>query len=495
MISTKPQLRDYQQELIDRTRQALARGIRRVIMQSHVGSGKTVMASEIIRLALEKDIKHRILFIAPRRQLIYQTIETLDDFGIGAGIIMAGESRSAMRRVQVASFDTITSRVANGRMGLPEADLVMVDEAHMCMTPARLKILSEYKRVIGLTATPALANGKGMGAFYEEIVESLTMGEMVERGYLVPMRYFIGEAADVSQVKLNTDGEYIESQLAAVTDTPKLIGDIYKNWKRIASDRTTLIFAINRKHARHIHDEFLSHGVSSEYIDGETPPEERERIRRQVESGETQVIINIGVMVAGVNWPRISCVVIARQMRNIANWIQCIGRGSRLHPIKSDCTVIYHGSNFDDLGMIDEPIEWSLDDKTTIRERKQKAQKEAKEPKDITCGDCGTVFKSRRICPNCGHEMIGKGEAIPVHEADLQEITKPKPADKAAWFAQLLHYSRQKGYSDGWAAHKFQAKFGHWPHKKAGVTPELPGPEVLGWLKHLAIKQARGRAA
>ncbi|MGZ5029045.1 MAG: DEAD/DEAH box helicase [Methylobacter sp.] len=488
-------LRPYQSKLIDDVRKSIAAGHKRVIMQSHVGSGKTIMATDIIQSAIDK--KKRVLFLAPRRQLIYQTVETLSDHGINCGVIMAGERRYHAPLVQVASFDTITSRVALGIMDLPEADFVIVDEAHMCVTPARIKVLEHYKLCIGLTATPALANGKGLGFFYKDIVESLSMAEMVEQGHLVPMRYFAGSAPDLSGVSLNKDGDYVEKQLAAVNDTPSLIGEIYANWKRIASDRTTLVFAVNRSHARHIHDEFKSHGISTAYIDGETPPEEREAIRKDVESGAVQVVINIGVMVAGVNWPRISCVVIARQMRNIATWIQCIGRGSRLYHGKEDCLVIYHGDNFDELGRIDDPIEWTLDDKTTIRERKERAQKEAKAPKEIKC-QCGAIFKSSRICPACGHEMIPKGEEIPVHQADLKELKggkKIKPAEKLNWYAQFLYVSRKKGYADGWAAHAFYGKFKEWPHRKSGVQPIPPTPEVLGYMQHLAIKQARSSAA
>lgn len=492
MNQLKPILRNYQQQLVDDVRLSLARGNSRVIMQSHVGSGKTVIATEIMRLAIAK--RKKILFLAPRRQLIYQTVETLQEYGINTGMIMAGERRFTMPLVQVASFDTITARVGSGRMELPEADLVIVDEGHMCVSPARIKILSHYKLVIALTATPALANGKGMGFFYQDIIESLSMAEMVKCGYLVPMRYFIGDAPDLTGVGLNSDGDYVEKQLAAVTDTPSLIGDIYANWKRIASDRTTLIFAVNRKHAVHIHDEFLSHGIASAYIDGDTPTEEREAIRQAVESGAVQVVINIGVMVAGVNWPRISCIIMARQTRNIATWIQCLGRASRLHPTKKDAIIIYHGSNFDELGMIDDPIEWSLDDKTTIRERKEKAKKEGKEPKDITCGDCGTVFKSRRSCPNCGFEMIAKGTPIPVHEADLQEVKKVEKFTgeyKESWYQQMLGYCRRKGKKDGYAFYAYIDKFGVEPKwKKIAVEPSQ---EIYGWMQHKAI--ARSKAA
>ena len=92
--------------------------------------------------------------------------------------------------------------------------------------------------------------------------------------------------------------------------------------------------------------------------------------------------------------------------------------------------------------------------------------------------------------------MIQKGEAIPFHEAELKELVakKPAPAIKADWYAQFLYISRSKGYKDGWAANKFMEKFSEWPHKKNGVMPIPPTPEVLGFMQHLNIKNARAAA-
>ena len=484
-------LREYQNQIIQDSRQSYGKGNRRIILQMHVGAGKTVVAAEIARSSVS-NLK-KVLFLVPRRQLAYQAVQTFTNYGINTGLIMAGEKPFGMPLLQVGSFDTITSRVSSGAMQLPYADVVMVDEAHACFSQARLELLKKYPLVIGITATPALANGKGMGAFYTDIVEGLSMADMVEQEYLVPMKYYGADAPDLALVKLNADGDYQEKGLAEATDKPELIGSIYTNYKRIAGDRTTLIFAVNCKHAQHIHDEFMRHGVTSEYIDGSTPTEEREAIKARVMSGKSKVIVNIGVMAFGTDWPIISCVIIARVTRNISSWIQMIGRGSRLYPDKKDCLVIYHGDNFDDLGRIDDLIEWTLDDKSTIRERKEAAKKAAKEPKDIKC-KCGYVFRASRVCPSCGLAMIQKGEAIPFHEAELKELKKPAPAVKADWYAQFLYISRSKGYKDGWAANKFMEKFSEWPHKKNGVMPIPPTPEVLGFMQHLNIKNARAAA-
>ncbi|MCK9622179.1 MAG: DEAD/DEAH box helicase family protein [Methylobacter sp.] len=486
------QLRDYQTKLISDIRQAIREGHTRIICQLHVGGGKTIIAGEISRSAREK--MKRSLFIAPRRQLVYQAADKFNGLGVSTGIIMAGEKQFSQPLVQVGSIDTLTSRIKSGKMRHPDAAIVMADEAHAVFSPERLEFLKNYPLVLGITATPALANGKGMGAFYTKIVEGPTMAEMVEAGYLVPMRYYGADAPDLEAVKLNADGDYQESALAEASDKPELIGSVYRNYKRLASDRTTLIFAVNCKHGRHIYEEFLSHGEAVEYIDAHTSTEERDAMEKRVADGVTRVIVNIGVMAFGTDWPRISCVIVARVTRNIAAWIQMVGRGSRLHPAKQDCIVIYHGHNFEELGPIDAPIEWSLDDKTTIRERKERAQQDAKEPKEIKCKKCGYIFKSSRVCPSCHTEMIAPGEAIPFHEAELVEL-KVSAADKIQWYAEFLGYCKQNGKGTNFALAMFKAKFNSWPYKKNSIQPATPSQEVLNYITSRRIAYARGRGA
>ena len=481
-------LHQHQHDIIRASRQSYALGNRRIVLQMHVGAGKTVVAAEMARSAVSR--LKRVLFLVPRRQLAYQAVRTFTDYGINTGLIMAGEKPFSMPLLQVGSFDTITSRVSSGAMLLPDADIVMVDEAHACFSKARLALLAKYPMVVGITATPALANGRGMGAFYTDIVEGLPMLDMVDQGYLVPMRYYGAEAPDLSAVKLNAHGDYQELGLAAATDKPELIGAIYANYKRIAGDRTTLIFAVNCKHAKHIHDEFQRHGVSAEYIDGSTPTEEREAMKHRVMSGATKVIVNIGVLAFGTDWPIISCVIIARVTRNISSWIQMIGRGSRLHPGKTDCKVIYHGNNFDELGRIDDTIEWSLHDNSTVRERKEAEKIAAKEPKDIHC-KCGYVFRSSRICPACGVAMLQKGEAIPFHQADLKELLPEKfsSAYKERFYQELLGYCRRNSKNDGYAFYLYFDKFKVKPHWRKLAS--APTAEVLGFVQHRQIARAR----
>ena len=157
-------LRDYQIETIAKVESALARdGILRVILQAPCGSGKTVMAAELIRRAVDRC--ERVLFLAHRRELVFQCADKLNRFGFDHAILMAGVKPSFIPDVQVASVQTLIARLKRGVVELPLAELIIFDECHHNVSKTHLELMEKYPdaRVIGLTATPIRGDGKGLG--------------------------------------------------------------------------------------------------------------------------------------------------------------------------------------------------------------------------------------------------------------------------------------------------------------------------------------------
>src|SRR5436190_16146417 len=70
------------------------------------GSGKTVIAAELIRDAVAQG--KRVLFLVHRRELVSQSARKLYDAGIDPGIILAGGPEMRLAQpVQVASIPTL----------------------------------------------------------------------------------------------------------------------------------------------------------------------------------------------------------------------------------------------------------------------------------------------------------------------------------------------------------------------------------------------------
>jgi len=499
------ELRPYQSEALVGLRRSIASGKRRPILQAPTGSGKTFTACALCKSAIEKG--NRVLIVAPRRELVHQFSKSLYAIGLSHGIIMAGMGMTLHRQIQVASFDTLHARaIKSNRIPLPEADVLIFDEAHLAIAKCKQELLRHYddlgKIIIGLTATPARGDGRGLSEVFDDIVLTWPMPKMVDAGYLVEAKYYAPSKPDLDGLKTRM-GDYVTKELSERFDKPEIIGDILSNWKRIASDKRTVVFCINRKHARHVCDEYLSSGYRAEYLDGETPDDERQGIIERVGNGQTQIVVSILVLTYGVDIPALECAVIARPTKSIVMYLQCAGRVLRPSEGKSEAIIIDHSGAVDAHGFVDDDFPWSLEAATSLTERNQKKKQEGKEPKEITCGSCGTVFRGSRVCPGCGHQMVQQGEDVPTHQADLQEIDRAKKKvnrdmsweEKIQFMSELKSITKERGYKPGFAAAIYKEKTGVWPNdsrvKDCGLSN--PSQETRKYIQYCLIKNAKGK--
>ena len=499
-------LRDYQNSAVDRLRQSIAQGHRAPCLVLPTGAGKTHVAAHLIRSAVDKG--NRAIFLAPRRELVYQTSEKLSDVEVHHGVMMAGEPTTLYPQVQVGCIPTLHRRCMqeNSRLRLPSAKLVLVDEAHLSVAETARAIINAYADqgavVIGLTATPCRGDGAGLGKIYDDLVEGSNICELTDRGYLVPARYFGGEKPNLEGVKTQA-GDYNQKELGERVNKVELIGDVVQNWARLAQDRQTFVFAVNVAHSRALCDEFQSIGVAAEHLDGKTPNEERAEILQRLRKGETQVLCNCEVMTYGVDFPPVSSIVLAKPTKSIARYFQMVGRGLRTHPGKDDCLVLDHAGAVQQIGFVDEPMPWSLDGKEKVQDRIEKRERE--EPEPIKCKSCGHEFRPAPMCPFCGAEQGGTYQkAIEAHEAELREIDrKKKMADQRQWtmedkrlfFGELKSIARRHGYRDGWIAHKYRARFGVWPNPVKDAPMVEPSMETQAWVKSQNIRYAKRKGA
>jgi DNA repair protein RadD len=204
-----------------------------------------------------------------------------------------------LARVQVASVQTLAKR------DIPNAALVILDEAHIRATVIE-RLMAERPDVyfVGLSATPW---AQGMQLHWQQLVVACTIGSLIDAGLLSKFAVFAPDVPDLSGVKV-ARGEYVEDQLAEVMGDAKLVGNVVGNWLARGEDRPTLVFAVNRAHARSLHEEFSRAGAASAYVDGESDAVERGVIGRRFRRGEVRVICSVRTMTTGVDLP-VSCIV------------------------------------------------------------------------------------------------------------------------------------------------------------------------------------------
>lgn len=518
------QARPYQEELHQAVRRAIADGYRAIIVQSATGTGKTFIGSRFMHGAEAK--RNRSLALAPRRELVYQLAERLRDFGLTPGIIMAGEAMHADRFAQVASFDTLHARaVRRAAIAMPNAKVVVVDEAHLSTAETRKDILDQFPGavIIGLTATPARPNGRPLKLVYDHLVTGWPVAKMIEEGYLVSTRYYAPTEPDLKAVKTNKEHDYQVKGLEKVMNTPTIVGDILDNWFRIAPTMQTVVFCVTRKHAKHVTEKFVERGIAAEYVDGETPADERRAIFDRVARYETQVLVNVFVASYGLDIPTLECCVLARPTKSLVMYLQTIGRvlrpvyakgfdlelrEGRLDAIaasrKPFAVVIDHSGAVRRHGFVDEEVPWTLEGDESVSEVKDQLKNDKNEPKEMLCPQCKTVVKGKRFCPGCGYQFIAPGAPLPVHQAELEEVArdgnaanrKTPWADKVRFMGEAKAYAASKGYANGFAANIYREKFGVWPNdsRVRDAVPVPPSDLIKGFIKHRAIKRSKSHA-
>lgn len=461
------QLRDYQNHGLDQLRALLLKGKKRLLLVAPTGSGKTVIASEMIRSANERGTP--TLFLAHRKELVDQPSKKLDELGIDHGIVMASHWRNKpWLPVQVASVQTLVRRLENK----PRAGLIIIDEAHHARAATYEQIIRAYPGVpvIGLTATPWRMDGKGLGDLFEDSCLVTTPSKLVSDGWLVPVSGFAFDSPDLRSVA-RTGGDYNGDELGAVMGGTKLVGNIVEQWLahgRSPSGRPlrTVVFAVHVEHSKQIVEQFRAAGVAAEHLDDQTSTHEREAVFARLHAGQTTVLSNVGICTEGWDEPLLGCVILARPTLSVGLAIQMIGRGRRPAPGKDKMLLHDHAGVVMQHGLPDDDRDWSLTADVRIG-KKQQGQKTAAVR---ACRKCFALYApTLEACPLCGAKNPKRvkeittleGEAIP-----LEQVKEHIVASESRMREEYLHLARmakQRGYKAAWAKMRFHGRYKRWP--------------------------------
>ena len=409
--------------------------------------------------------------------------------------------------MQVASIQTLHARAIRGSaMDMPPADILVIDEAHHARAETYQDVIDAYPGaiVIGLTATPCRRDGLGLGNIFDVLIECPQVAALVEQGYLVPSRVYAPSTPDLAGVRVER-GDYVESQLAERVNRAELVGDIGTHWLKLAERRPTVCFATGVEHSVAIRNEFRRLGVMAEHIDGGTPADEREAILRGLASGRVELVTNCAVLTEGWDCPDIGCLILARPTKSLGLFRQMIGRALRPAPGKSDAIILDHSGAVFVHGLPEDDIEWTLDEDSRAVNRTHAARSaQAPGPALVDCPECHAVRMRGKPCVVCGWAPRTKGVAVDVIDGDLGLVQRDRrvlptyasETERRPFYQQLLAIARQRGYSPGFAFHKYQEKFdgAKPPWSWRSLPPVEPEPHVLAWVRSRAIAYAKSQS-
>lgn len=437
----------YQQELIDKARESLAKGNKSVLIVSPAGSGKSIVIAEIARLAINKG--GHVMFMVHRKELVEQIKETFlkDEIDLSHTTIMT------------------VGRIKNRLGKLPKPTLIITDETHHSLAKTYQTIYEYYSDVpkLGFSATPWRLSGKGLKDVYDDMVIGPSVKWLIDNHYLAPFKMY-GFQADTSDLKKSSTGDYTKKSMDDMTN--KIIhGDIIRNWKDKANGRKTIVYCHSIEFSKKVAQWFNDAGIPAKHADSKTPAKERDEIMDKFREGKIKVLCNVDLVSEGFNVPDCSCVIMLRPTQSLVLYIQQSMRSMRYVKGKT-AIIIDQVENYKNFGLPDADRQWSLNDR-----KKKKSSSKTIGPAIRTCDECFAVIPAQvTVCPVCGAEIKVEKKKVEIDEkAKLQEVTDfklevnnllTKKPSELKTIGELKAYAKSKGYKPGWLY--FQQKQRGW---------------------------------
>ncbi|PVU88339.1 hypothetical protein BB559_005616 [Furculomyces boomerangus] len=424
--STIHTLRPYQQECIDASLSALKRGVRKQAVSLPVGSGKTLIFSNLMtQIPKWSEAATKVLVLAHREELISQAKKQIEranpnlyvDIDMGKNVaLMAAD-------VIVASVPTLGRKDSNrlARYDPNLFKLIIIDEAHHAAAATYRRIIdyfiSPFKKnhdssdettneesqpsqkpvdstsdencdnlgpvVWGCSATLSRHDGLSLERMFDEIIYQKGFIEMIKEKWLCE----ITATTIKTQVSLDgvkTKGDDFEtSSLSSRINTPErnnLIVQKYldlvilqdkKNFENNDHVRkSTVAFAVNVDHVLKLEMAFKKCGVDARHILGTTNNIDRTVILSDFKKGNFPVLINCDILTEGTDVPNIDCILMARPTKSHTLFQQMLGRGVRLHPDKKDCLVVDFVDSFKKKsGLVNIPTLLGLDPESVLSDK------------------------------------------------------------------------------------------------------------------------------
>ena len=72
-----------------------------------------------------------------------------------------------------------------------------------------------------------------------------------------------------------------------------------------------------------------ANGIEAATVSADTPPRERTGLIKAFKDGRISVIVNVGILIKGFDYPELDTVIMARPTKSLAVWYQAVGRALR----------------------------------------------------------------------------------------------------------------------------------------------------------------------
>ncbi len=380
-MTTSLKLRPYQEDCIREIIKNITKPTRDIV-NICTGGGKSIIASKIVEL-----VKVNVLIIQPSLEILEQNKSKIElikpEEMIGVFSSSYGE-----KKINNITFATIGSIYKNPEL-FKDFKLVILDECHLLNNKEEESMFGLFFKdsnckIIGLSASPFRLYptyfwGTGRGGygmyrgvstkminrtinkkkqyFWNDIIYTISIGELVKQKYLCPLKYISKTIYKESELVLNKsntdyDLELISGLREKDEEVVEILLDLFHKQKNILVFCLSLSQCERLKMALHkiLGDE--SHKVCS--VSSKDSTKERKQIIDNFKNGNVKMVLNVGVLTTGFDMPELSCIVMLRPTQSISLYYQMLGRGVRISEGKENCLVIDFVNNFNRFGAIED---------------------------------------------------------------------------------------------------------------------------------------------
>jgi len=414
---------DFQVKAIADIREAF-KSHNKVAFCAMTGSGKTAIACELTRLALEKNKK--VLFVVRSDKLVKQTLNIFEKNFKDVGLIR--RIRKEIRPVSVASIDSIISNKIKEVKIQAYYDFVIVDEAHRATSLGFINFLKNINpgaKILGLSATYGL-NNKKAHTFWEKFIKGPDGFKLASLGLIPEFKkiYLPKFSYNTSDVAVSSTGDYKTAELeSCMNKDVKLFGNILKMFKKEAVNKPSICFCVNINHVEKVKKLLSSYNtvVFHSKLSAKELREQENNLEFFRTFKDPYCIISVDMLSAGVDIPDLEVALMLRPTKSENLFRQQVGRLTRNDPNKKKTiTLIDFTNNTKTYGHVYNMME-------PVRFTEQKSKKPS--IRFFRCPKCFySTLKAFVKCPNCFHvkpvvaSSPAHNESTELVEANLKEI-------------------------------------------------------------------------
>ena len=331
MMVLNPFLRPYQREQVESVVTNRKAGHNRLVVGSAVGTGKSVTIGELCRLG------RKPLVIAPNLNLLWQMHSGLakyldEDIDIEQGSRKVSNSGMHRSRVVLASRASLLSNDRYKKF--PDRTVILRDECHLANTEKQKQIDEWFESngatVVGLTATPFKADGSRMD-YWNDPCWYRSLPDFIRDGWLARIKVTHIEPKEFDWTFFD-ENEFTENNIDTLMSEESTSQEIVNAVLQLSKGQQCAVYCAGRKSMWRTREVFERFGLKVSCVWGTQPIEDRLINMEAFKTGATRVILNVGVLAYGWDYPELRYIFSAAPTRSLTTIEQRLGRLTRTLP-------------------------------------------------------------------------------------------------------------------------------------------------------------------